>query len=382
MDQNGLPTSSSLTAASVGQHEPAAAGSEGNSAMSIMKPEPEDKSSDVADTSTHRRTTSQIQSHGADRRNHAAGTTGNGPARLSQSSKQDSSQVRSSQQSPVSDQLTSFLGLVHRMISSGREASQSGSISQRDEQARKEREHLIESLERKDRQIAKMKVDHEKNLKNIENDFRRIKEEDRQQFNHALQDHHDQWQHEHRRTVSNLQTQLQETQREKDALQMEHDAFIRGKQEASFRNMEPGRWAPTEESKIIGQLDRLRREMRTWAKGMAVKDMSLLETLDKKDLKSLMDYLSNVVALQDDQLPAGLATPKSPALLLNALLTHTLYSSLFRSPFFFLEEIYEDSLENIDIAGGLEQIYEMAQKCKFGAHERHRNFLALADKNT
>ncbi|KAG4442615.1 hypothetical protein IFR05_001871 [Cadophora sp. M221] len=380
MDQNALHTSSSSGAASVGQHEPAAAGSESNSAMSIMKPESMDKSSDVADTSSHRRTTSKISPHEADDRKHAKGTAETGPARLPQSPKKEHSQVRSPQQGPSPDQPTSFLrGIAQstfRMISSPSGAP----ASQRDEQDRKEIEKLTELLKRRDRQIEKMKSDRQKELKYIENDFRRIHEEERQKFDHMLrarydewqQDHHDQWQHvnhEHERTVSRLQTQLQESQKEKDAMQMEHDKFIRGKQEASFGNMESGRWAPAEESKITGQLNRLRREMRTWAKGMAIKDMALLETLDKRDLDSLMDYMSNVVALQNDQLPSGLATPKSPALLLNALFAHTLYSTLFRSPFFFLEDIPKDGLKETNVAEALEGMYKMAQGSN--AHDAH-----------
>ncbi|KAG4415112.1 hypothetical protein IFR04_011749 [Cadophora malorum] len=345
--------------------------------MSDMNPK--DNNSDVADTTCHRRSTSQTKHHDADRTNHVKGTMGTGPARLPQSSKQRSSQARSPQQGRIPGQGTGILESIaspFRMIFSPSGAS----ASQQYEQARKETERLTELLKKKDRQIEMMKADHQKDLRNTENDWKRMQEEERQKFDHVLkthynrwhQDHDDHWQqinHDHGRTVSKLQMQLQDTQKEKEAMLMEHEEFIRVKQEASFGGMESGRWAPAEESKIFGQLNRLKRDMRTWAKEVASKDLSLLKTLDKRDLDSLMDHLSNVVVLQNDQLPAGLTTPKSPALLLNALFSHMLYSNLLRSPFFFLEEIPRDGLKKTSVAETLEGIYKMAQKSN--AHDAH-----------
>jgi hypothetical protein len=49
-------------------------------------------------------------------------------------------------------------------------------------------------------------------------------------------------------------------------------------------------------------------------------------------------------------------------LLLNALLAHNVYTSFFRSPFFFLENNDENTLSKTRPDGILEDIYQIAQK--------------------
>ncbi|KAK0103677.1 hypothetical protein ONS95_005687 [Cadophora gregata] len=351
MDQNVLPTSTSLAPALSRQYEPAV-GWKNNSAMSVL--DPENRRFNVADTAGHGRTTSQSESLDAGRRDHHQEIVD------PQSPKPKSGGMHSQQQDSTPGQRTSFLGDIRRYI-----YPSGASPSQREEQSRKEIARLAALLEKRDRQIAKMQADHKNTLKNVENDFRKIQEDNRQK-------HHDHWERvnqEHEMTVNKLLTQLQEIGKEKEVIQMEHDRFIRENQEASFGKMESARWAPAEDSKIVGQLERLRREMRSWAKGMALKDMALLKNLEKTDQDSLMDYLSNVVALQNGQLPGGLETPKSPALLLNALFTHILYSTLFRSPFFFLEDAQNEGLNGSRVAETLVKMYEMAQNSN--AHDAH-----------
>jgi hypothetical protein len=127
--------------------------------------------------------------------------------------------------------------------------------------------------------------------------------------------------------------------------------------------MSTARWLPIEDSKIVGHLDRFKREMRSWAKASAAKDLESLEELDSGELSDLLGELSRVAVLRNGRLPKGLPIPKIPALLLNALLAHHLYTSIFKSPFFCLEYGYgDDGSETVGAA--FEKIYQVAQQCK------------------
>ncbi len=162
-----------------------------------------------------------------------------------------------------------------------------------------------------------------------------------------------------------LQSRLTETNSEKLLIQEQHNDFIRKQQEASFRQMESARWLPMDEGKVVGDLDRLKRSMRTWAKTASIKDLSLLSSLKEVEYATLMEDLGNVALIENGQLPEGLsATAKSPMLLLNALLAHSVYTSFFRSPFFFLGNNDGDSQSNGKPEGILEDIYGKGRKCK------------------
>ncbi|TGO40858.1 hypothetical protein BHYA_0030g00240 [Botrytis hyacinthi] len=104
-------------------------------------------------------------------------------------------------------------------------------------------------------------------------------------------------------------------------------------------------WMPAEDSKVMGDFDRLKRDMRSWAKKAAfLNDMvSVLSPLDNDAMAALGGALERVVRFQDDNaLPNGLGrSKKTPELLLNALLSRGIYTILFRSPFFFVESIIE-----------------------------------------
>ena len=122
------------------------------------------------------------------------------------------------------------------------------------------------------------------------------------------------------------------------------DDIVRKQQEQNFKQMDTGRWLPQEESKIKGDLDRLKRSMKSWSKDFSINSMtslqSLMEGTDEED--ALIQCLSNVVRLDEGRLPPGLTTPKVPSLLLNALLAHDIYKTIFENPFFFLR----DQLDN------------------------------------
>jgi hypothetical protein len=128
--------------------------------------------------------------------------------------------------------------------------------------------------------------------------------------------------------------------------------------------MESGRWLPREDSKVVGDLDRIKRNMRSWAKGTSIKDMSSLQTLDSISRAALMKDLSHMVLLENNQLPQGLSTPKSPSLLLNALVAHDVYTSIFRNPFFFLNDGLGHDLPRAGPENTLNEIYQLAQACE------------------
>jgi len=161
------------------------------------------------------------------------------------------------------------------------------------------------------------------------------------------------------------QAQLQNIQSEKVALEMKHNAFIRKHQEASFKQMESARWLPEDDTKVMGDLDRLKREMRTWSKAAAIKNISPLKVLVGAELGALMQKLEKVAVLENGDLPQSLVTTaKSSMLLLNALLAEDVYANFFRSPFFFLGHNINDNPANNLSEQVLMDIYRQAQSGK------------------
>jgi hypothetical protein len=162
-----------------------------------------------------------------------------------------------------------------------------------------------------------------------------------------------------------LQAKLHESESEKLFMQEQHNSFIRKQQEASFRQMESARWLPMDEGKVMGNLDRLKRDMRNWAKATSIKDNPLLQSFGEVEFAALMQDLANVALVENGQLPEGLSTTaRSPMLLLNALLAHSVYTSFFRSPFFFLGKNDANASSNVRPEDILEDVYEWAQEGK------------------
>lgn len=162
-----------------------------------------------------------------------------------------------------------------------------------------------------------------------------------------------------------LQAEIHDIQLAKSALEEQHNALIRKQQESSFRQMESARWLPVDETKVMSDLDKLKRDMRRWAKTTSIKDISMLQSLGEVETAPLMQQLSNVVVFENGHLPESIFTiAKSPILLLNALLSDNIYMIFFRSPFFFLGETSEDSSANDRSPGVLEDIYQRAKSGK------------------
>ncbi|KAH7411294.1 hypothetical protein BKA64DRAFT_638933 [Cadophora sp. MPI-SDFR-AT-0126] len=138
--------------------------------------------------------------------------------------------------------------------------------------------------------------------------------------------------------------------------------IIRKQQEASFQQMASGRWKPSEDGKVINDLDRIKRDMKAWAKNTAVKYMAVVEALETPDMDLLMECLANVVVLDNGKLPEGLTKQKSSSIILNALLAHDIYTSFFCNPFFFIEGEPEHNSVNNSASNDLDTIYEMSQE--------------------
>jgi hypothetical protein len=117
-----------------------------------------------------------------------------------------------------------------------------------------------------------------------------------------------------------FQVRLREMESEKDKIQREYNVFVRQQQEASLRRMESARWRPAEEQEITRNLDRLKRNMRSWAKGTSIKDLSLLLSLERTEYDALLKDLAHVVLLEDNQLcNASLKCPPGAILLFEFL---------------------------------------------------------------
>ncbi|TGO26563.1 hypothetical protein BPAE_0057g00390 [Botrytis paeoniae] len=156
------------------------------------------------------------------------------------------------------------------------------------------------------------------------------------------------------RFARTLRARNRQLEFEKQDIEEQHRTFIRKQQETTFRQMKSSRWAPLEDSKVIEEFDRLKRDIRNWAKKYSEIDMpTILGVLDMHERKALTDVLKDVVAFENNELPQGLSPKKAPALLLTALVSHNVYTTLFREPFFFLggESVLYSNLKSVYRAG-------------------------------
>ncbi|KAF7940707.1 uncharacterized protein EAE97_006893 [Botrytis byssoidea] len=180
--------------------------------------------------------------------------------------------------------------------------------------------------------------------------------------------------------VHTLQARNGQLEFEKQDIEEQHRTFIRKQQETTFRQMKSSRWMPAEDSKVIEDLDRLKKDMRNWAKKATVNDMdTLLGSLGKRESAALKEALTHVVVFENGRLPQGLSAKKYPGLLLTALLTHHVYQTLFKSPFFFIDDNMVDGrCVMSEYRVGLEFVYRTGQYSNKGdAHIWRSDFLRL-----
>ncbi|KAH8808654.1 hypothetical protein F5884DRAFT_636787, partial [Xylogone sp. PMI_703] len=162
--------------------------------------------------------------------------------------------------------------------------------------------------------------------------------------------------------LERLQARLRESESEKRRIQEEYNTFFLQQQEASFKRV-GSRWSPKEETKITQELDRLKRDMRSWSKETSLRELQVLQSLEEPESNALMQELEEVVLRDNHMLPIGLSSaPRAPMLLLNALLSHKVYSSFFRNPFFFLKDGNGDDLSKVGLENEFERIYLLAEE--------------------
>jgi hypothetical protein len=180
--------------------------------------------------------------------------------------------------------------------------------------------------------------------------------------NQLLENRIQQIQEELKHRTRNLEAKVQEAKSEKEAIEVEYNSFIRQKQEEEFKGMES--WQSVEGSKVIGDLDKLKRDMRAFGKGMSTKDLSVFQRLDEAENTALLKDLAEVCELTNDGLPEELTSARSPALLLNALLSHHIYTTLFGNPFFFLANGLGDDLPQSGLDSLLDELYRRTRHGK------------------
>jgi hypothetical protein len=220
------------------------------------------------------------------------------------------------------------------------ETAQAAELTQRFNQAMKKKEAEWQAKERElENQLGRMLSQNQ----HLENGIQQIQGE-----------------LEHRTRI--LEAKVQKAKSEKEEVEAEYNLFVRQKQEEKFEEMES--WLPVEGSKVIGDLDRLKRDMRAFGKGMSTNDLSVFQRLDEADHVALLNDLAEVCVLTNNGLPEGLTSSKSPALLLNALLAHHVYTTLFTNPFFFLGNGLGDVLPKSGLDGLLNEIYSRTQQGK------------------
>lgn len=167
------------------------------------------------------------------------------------------------------------------------------------------------------------------------------------------------------KVISDLQASLHACQKENGLIKEEYTAYRLKQQEEAFKR-DSARWRPTTEADVTHKLERLKSDMRSWAKGTSIKDLSLVQGLEETQSIALMQELAQVALLENNQIPQRLyMAARSATLLLNALLAHSVYTSFFQSPFFFLEDGPKKSSAGISQADTLEGIYRAAIQCMF-----------------
>ena len=255
-------------------------------------------------------------------------------------------------------------GLLSRWFSG---TTRPDSIESEAEQLLKKQANEISQLRNLLREKADgMKSMSENHMKDQEYQQQRFRDE-WQHREEEIQQHYQQIVSQKDDAIQSLYEKVQDLVSHGNKIQEKYNTLNRRQQEESFNRMETGRWLPMEERDVRAEFERIRIEMRRWAKSAAVKNIAAIQDIEEEQHASLMASLSRVAVVENNQLPGGLSTPKGPSLLLNALLAHDVYTSLFQTPFFFLN----DDLEYGPTGGGLDvplnKIYGLALACKYEA---------------
>lgn len=143
----------------------------------------------------------------------------------------------------------------------------------------------------------------------------------------------------------------------------EQETQIRQVQTLAFGRIDGDSWAAGDDSTVRADLENLHGRIKNWAKKHAIEDMGSVEELALDEYKSLVGAMSKVVRLcalgdgeSGDGRPAVIqhlqtarVKKKSPAMCVQGLVAHHIYTKIVNSPFFFLgdrgasfQDVYEE----------------------------------------
>jgi hypothetical protein len=241
----------------------------------------------------------------------------------------------------------------------------------RPESIESEVEQLLESQGNEINRLKSRLREEADDIKSMSESHRKEQEYQQQHFRdkwqrreEELQQHYQQIRSQNNETIRSLHKQAQDLASHQNKTQEKYNALIRKQQEESFKQIETGRWLPMEESRVLADFERIRTQMRIWAKSAAAKNTAAIQDMEEEQNASLMASLSQVAVVENNQLPGGLSTRKGLSLLLNALLAHDVYTSFFRNPFFFLNNDLEYGSMGDEPDSSLNKIYGLALACK------------------
>lgn len=155
---------------------------------------------------------------------------------------------------------------------------------------------------------------------------------------------------------TNLVEQLHEMKIEANLATIRYNELFIRYQKHAFKKLEPGLWKPRDDESVKADFDNLARKMKFWSRTFASNMGLLHSTMTEVDHATLLESLQYVVALQTSELPGTLPDRlghgEGLTVLLNALLAHTIYTEVFRNPFYclgsegqFLNNMYHTFLD-------------------------------------
>jgi hypothetical protein len=175
---------------------------------------------------------------------------------------------------------------------------------------------LRPELREKENFIKQISKDYEREADGLERKYQTILDDEKRklEFNgKEFERYKEKKERERDETIRSLQVEIHGIKSDRDLIQAKHMTFVRQQQEEAFKQMESARWLPPEESKVLGNLDRIKRDMKSWAKGTAIKDMSSIQELGENDVADLMNGLSTVVFFAGKSTIARFIDPKNPS---------------------------------------------------------------------
>jgi hypothetical protein len=141
-----------------------------------------------------------------------------------------------------------------------------------------------------------------------------------------------------RRTVRSM-----ESERDNVNLNIQkQEAQIRQVQALAFEGIGNDSWAAGDDGTVRADLENLHSRLKSWAKKYAVGEMSTIKELALDERESVIRVLAEVVRFRPgaqntiDHLESTPMNKRSPAMCLQGLFSHYVYSTVIKQPFFAL----------------------------------------------